>query len=256
MLLSLEIAGRKYAADMARGISLAIPLVFGALQPTFFGAPPAEEQVLESGEWVGDTRRGGSCNVKSYRIVPHCNGTHTESIAHLVDDGPQVHEAVQSGFLPATLVSVTPRDKVIDDKLMQVALGRHPEAVFHKALILRTLPNSEAKLTHRYEGPLPAPYLTVQAMEMLVQAGVEHLLVDFPSLDPAQDEGRMAAHRVFWGMPATGHRLADARRPGGTVTELIYVPEAVADGYYFLDLQIPAFMTDAAPSRPVIYPVG
>jgi len=30
----------------------------------------------------------------------------------------------------------------------------------------------------------------------------------------------------------------------------------VQDGYYLLDLQIPAFMTDAAPSRPVIYPVG
>jgi hypothetical protein len=39
------------------------------------------------------------------------------------------------------------------------------------------------------------------------------------------------------------------------VTELAYVPEPVPDGLYLLDLQVPAFATDAAPSRPVIYPL-
>ena len=29
----------------------------------------------------------------------------------------------------------------------------------------------------------------------------------------------------------------------------------VADGYYLLDLQIPPFLSDAAPSRPLLYPV-
>jgi len=33
------------------------------------------------------------------------------------------------------------------------------------------------------------------------------------------------------------------------------VPEAARDGLYLLDLQVPAFGADAAPSRPVIYPV-
>jgi len=51
-----------------------------------------------------------------------------------------------------------------------------------------------------------------------VKSRVEHLLVDLPSLDPARYEGRMAAHRCFWGMPAQGHRLSDAKRPHGTVT--------------------------------------
>ena len=36
---------------------------------------------------------------------------------------------------------------------------------------------------------------------------------------------------------------------------MIYVPEQMKDGYYLLDLQIPAFMSDAAPSRPIIYPI-
>jgi arylformamidase len=39
------------------------------------------------------------------------------------------------------------------------------------------------------------------------------------------------------------------------VTELIYVPDEIPDGYYLLDLQMPPFMTDAAPSRPLLYQV-
>ena len=256
MLISFEIASRKYAADLARGISLAIPLRFEGVQPNFFGAPAAASTAVSSGAWQGDTRKGGSCNVSEYRFVPHCNGTHTECIGHIVDEPVSVNDQLPGTLLPATLVSIKPTDEAIDATAMQATLLRHSIGAFHKALILRTLPNGEDKLARRYEGPMPAPYLSTDAMRILVNAGVEHLLVDLPSLDPAQDEGRMYAHRVFWTMPEKSHRLADARRPGGTITELIYVPESVHDGYYLLDLQIPAFMTDAAPSRPIIYPVG
>jgi hypothetical protein len=34
------------------------------------------------------------------------------------------------------------------------------------------------------------------------------------------------------------------------------VPDHAADGLYLLDLHVPAFATDAAPSRPVLYPVA
>lgn len=256
MLISFEIASRKYTADMARGISLAIPLRFEGAQPSFFGAPPASSATVSSGDWVGDTRKGGSCNVREYRFVAHCNGTHTECVGHMVDEPVRVNDQLSGTLLPATLVSIKPTDEAINATLMQAALLCHPNNAFHKALIVRTLPNGDDKQSRRYDGPRPAPYLTTDAMRILVNAGVEHLLVDLPSLDPAHDEGRMAAHRVFWAMPEQSHSLADARRPGGTVTELIYVPDSVHDGYYLLDLQIPAFMTDAAPSRPVIYPVG
>ena len=38
-----------------------------------------------------------------------------------------------------------------------------------------------------------------------------------------------------------------------TVTEMIFVPNEVHDGDYLLELQLPRFMNDAAPSRPVLY---
>jgi kynurenine formamidase len=256
MLISFEVGSRKYAADLTRGVSLAIPLRFDGPQPNFFGVTPATAKPMQSGGFVGDVRKGGSCNVWSYDFTPHCNGTHTECIGHMVEEPVSIAERLPPVPVPATLVTIAPKDMVIDATALQAALLRHTNPGFHRALILRTLPNGEDKLTCKYQGATPAAYLGVDAATFLVKVGVEHLLLDGPSLDPAEDEGRMAAHRVFWGMPATGHKLSEVHRPQATVTEMIYVPDSVRDGYYLLDLQIPAFMTDAAPSRPVIYPVG
>jgi hypothetical protein len=38
-----------------------------------------------------------------------------------------------------------------------------------------------------------------------------------------------------------------------TITELIYVPNAVEDGRYLLNLQIAPFAADASPSRPLLF---
>jgi hypothetical protein len=40
-----------------------------------------------------------------------------------------------------------------------------------------------------------------------------------------------------------------------TITEMIYVRDEVADGLYLLNLQIAPFVSDAAPSRPLLYPL-
>jgi arylformamidase len=256
MLMSFEVGSRKFVADMARGTPIAIPMRFEGPQPNFFGVPTATAEPVKSGDWQGDVRKGGSCNVYRYHLVPHCNGTHTECIGHMVEERVSLPDCLPATPMPATLVSLTPKALVIDATLLQTALLRHPLAGFHRALVLRTLPNGDDKLSRQYVGPLPCAYLGLDAAELLVRMGVEHLLLDVPSLDPAEDEGRMSAHRVFWGMPADSHKLAAVRRPQATVTEMIYVPDALPDGYYLLDLQIPAFMTDAAPSRPILYPVG
>ena len=49
--------------------------------------------------------------------------------------------------------------------------------------------------------------------------------------------------------------MAEAARPQATITELAFIAPMVRDGWYLLDLQVPAFLTDAAPSRPLLYPV-
>jgi arylformamidase len=41
-----------------------------------------------------------------------------------------------------------------------------------------------------------------------------------------------------------------------TITEMIFVSEIIKDGSYLLNLQIPAFVSDAAPSRPILYKIN
>ena len=255
---------------------LSIPLEFGGPQPSAFGAPPAHADALRAGAFVGAVAQGGSCECATLTLTPHCNGTHTESMRHLTGTGPAPFELLRDLTFAAVLVTVRPvraaetpessdpapqpDDLVVTAAALADALasrltsGSDTEAVPSTspsvsdpevslgatvALIVRTLPNDPGKRAARW-GERPAPFFTREAME-LVAARFEHLLFDGPSLDRAEDGGKLCAHRVLW-----------AARPRATVTELIYVPDAVADGPYTLSLQVPAFVSDAAPSRPLI----
>lgn len=247
--VSLSHKGKHWRADMSRAIDLAIPLDFSDDQPSFFGAPPAERRDLGIEGFSGEVSTGASCNVGRYSLTPHCNGTHTECLGHLADNAPAVATTLAGGLLPARLVSVAPDGERITAE--QLAAGWPEDAFPARALIVRSLPNTPDKRQREYRFDAPPPYFTTEALEWVVTQGVEHLLTDLPSLD-RMDDPDLSAHRVFWGLPE-GHDATTAARPNHTITEMIYVPDEVADGEYLLDLQLPAFLTDAAPSRPLIY---
>ena len=101
----------------------------------------------------------------------------------------------------------------------------------------------------------PAPYLTREAALLLVERGIEHLVIDLPSIDREHDEGRLTAHRIFFGLPANSRELDQATRRQATVTEFADIPDALADGSYLLAIQVPAWRGDAVPSRPLLYPI-
>ena len=256
MKIIIEIGGRRYTTDNASGISLAIPLNFDGPQPSFFDAPPAAAKTLEAKNFTGDTRRGGSCNVHTLRLTPHCNGTHTESVAHITHDGLPPASS-RTSLHGATLISVTAERRadaqVITARQLENALAKFGDGQLRAALIVRSLPNDRAKLTRRYGDG--TPWFEPAAMGLCAGIGVEHILTDLPSLDPMHDAGKLAAHYAFWGLLPGERRSERATRPHCTVTEMIYVPDEAPDGYYLLDLQLPPFLSDAAPSRPVIYPL-
>jgi kynurenine formamidase len=249
--------GAPFRADLARAVDISIPLDFGGPQPSFFGAPRASAEPLVSGDYTGDTRRGGSCNAEAYRLVPHCNGTHTECVGHLTDERLAIRDLTAT-LIVCRLITVQPRNTrdglQIDEDALGGALGT-AGAAGGTGLVIRTLPNDAGKRGRAYaSGSMPASF-TPDAMSLLVDLGVEHLLVDLPSVDPGYDGGRLAAHRVFWGLPPGSRRAAAASRGQATITEMIYVPDEVLDGSYLLNLQIPPFMSDAAPSRPLLFPL-
>jgi len=267
--LTLEVAGRRYQALVRDGVDIAIPLDFAGPQPAHFGAAPARAEPMRSGSFVGDTRQGGSCNARVVSLNVHCNGTHTEGVGHVTDDACAIAELVREPLYLAALVSVAPvvatasgetsahpfeaGDRVITRAALAAALVDFDTAG-NQALVVRTTPNGSDKRTRRYEGTSPAPFFTLEAAARLVELGIEHLLVDLPSIDRAQDGGLLAAHRVFWGLPAGSRSRALAARPAATITELCYVPDTLDDGLYLLSLQLPAFVSDAAPSRVLLYP--
>ena len=85
-------------------------------------------------------------------------------------------------------------------------------------------------------------------MVFIRELGVEHLLIDLPSVDKEKDDGKLLAHKAFW-------NFNSEVRLNATITEFIYVPDSITDGAYFLNLQVAPFENDASPSRPVLYKI-
>jgi arylformamidase len=259
------LGGCAFKVDLAHPVELAIELDFAGPQPRHFGAPRASARAFETEGFNGAVARGASCNCDSITLIPHCNGTHTESVGHLTRERFDAWRVVPEGLLPALLVSVTPEvagDESSDpapqptDTLITAAAlerawpARLPFAP--AALIVRTLPNLPDKRARDYSGEVP-PYLSREAAQLLLARDILHLVVDTPSIDRSHDEGRLSAHRIFFGLPAQQVHLASATRRTATVTELAFIPDAIADGACLLELQVPALGGDAVPSRPLLY---
>jgi kynurenine formamidase len=263
----IQLEGSEAEVDLSRPIEIAIDLNFSADQPRHFGAPSAATHPFAVPGFSGSVAQGASCNCNVITLIPHCNGTHTESVGHLTTEPLDAHRQVPAGLLPALLTTIEPveaqrtletteptpqpGDKLITRNALENgwpgALPFQP-----RAMVIRTLPNDTEKQRRDYTNTTP-PYLSREAAEFLVARGIEHLVVDLPSIDRSHDEGRLTAHRVFFGLPRGARSLALAGRPRSTVTELAYIPTAVADGPYLLQIQAPAIGGDAVPSRPLLY---
>ena len=266
----VEFGEKRWIADVAYARDLSIPLHFDGAQPIFFGAPAASAAPLRSGDFVGDVNRGASCNCSHYSLTPHCNGTHTECVGHVTRDRVAIREIGIEPLSPALLVTVTPEtaattddfsdpppragDRLITRRALQASTG--PDMAGCRALVVRTLPNAPDKQHRDYDAGAMAPYFSIQAMHWLVQHDIRHLVVDLPSVDRAADDGRLTTHRIFWGLPPGSTDAAAATRRRCTITEMAYMSDDIADGWYLLNLQVPPFMSDAAPSRPILYPLA
>ncbi|HMP79824.1 MAG TPA: cyclase family protein [Pirellulaceae bacterium] len=269
----LESPSERYEILFEQARSIAIRLDFEGDQPNHYGAPRAQREPLNLGEFVGDTQQKGSCNVDTITLVPHCNGTHTETVGHIVHDRVAVADIAPLRLLPSLLVSVpmevahqttdtyrpplNENDRVITATALKTAIQRNlvksPVAV--KALIVRTAPNDTAKISAKYGIDRQPPFFTRQAMQLIVESGIEHLLVDFPSIDRMFDEGLLSNHHLFWNVADGSRRVSESTRVEATITEMVFVVDELADGFYLLDLHVAPFCSDAAPSRPALIPL-
>lgn len=257
-------------SDLSKARSIGIDLDFGGSQPNHFGAPAANAAPLRLGNFVGATNLGSSCNCAEVSLIPHCNGTHTETVGHIVDDSVPVCEIAPKGLVLALLLSAetvalsqssehypapaAPGDQVVSAKSIQAAFRDWPKIEI-EAIVIRTLPNSERKKSRVYQTENAAAYLTNECMQLIIESSVSHLLIDLPSVDRMYDDGKLSNHRLFWNVPAMSKRVDSNTRRERTITEMIFVPDELPDGLYLLNLQTAPFVLDAAPSRPILFPL-
>lgn len=264
MIAQFHINDQTYTADLAKPISIAIPLDFVGKQPNTYGVPFAQSRAYKDGTFIGDVRQGGSCNFETYDMTPHCNGTHTECIGHITRDRVHIADTDFKRLSTALLISVEPLvandhahhynhtlekgDLLITRELLEAEIKNYRNVNFD-SVVIRTKPNTDKKLSDNYDH-VPA-YFSLDAMEYILELGISNLLVDLPSIDRLYDDGLMTNHRAYWQVDDA--RSVNPKTVNMTITEFIYAADSVADGYYLLEIQIPPFLSDAAPSTPLLY---
>ncbi|MFM2394217.1 MAG: hypothetical protein RLZZ546_2199 [Bacteroidota bacterium] len=245
MIIYLKHGEQSYEVDLNSGIDISIPLDSDSTGPNCFFAPLFLAEPLIHGDFIGDTRKGSPVNFYNVNVNPHGNGTHTECVGHISRERISINKVLKKYHFIASLVSVYPTllengDKVVlFDQIKEIDLNNI------SALILRSLPNHEDKKNRIYSDTNP-PYIDSKVMTYLRERGVKHFLTDLPSVDREEDEGRLLSHKAFWSYP---DQLDEER----TITEMVFVPNEVKDGTYFINIQIPSFVLDAAPSKIVMY---
>ena len=261
MKASITISSREFKIDFSQAHDISIPIKFNGEQPNTYGVDIATAKPYRDDNFVGDTREGGPCNFETYSITPHCNGTHTESIGHITKERVSILSSLKDVMIPSTLISLAPKssfdsykptlnkeDLVISKQDIYELIDNTPSYLL-EALIIRTHPNNDIKKSQNYMKSLPS-FFSIDAMKYIKSKGVKHLLVDTPSVDRLFDEGNLSAHNIFWD---TIDKKFNPLTKNHTITEMIFVDNTIADGSYLLNLQIPAFIADAAPSRPIIF---
>lgn len=234
--------------DLNKPIDISIPIKNGDNNPNCYWAEDVRFETIRAEGFVGSVAEGGSVNYQKLTLTPHGNGTHVECYGHITNSGTTVSSQLKNFHFYAKLITLTPEKSTNGDLVIQlndVVKQTNWEGI--KALIIRTFPNDREKLVRSYSGTNP-PYFSKELIEYIVDKGIEHLLVDLPSLDKEVDGGVLAAHNAFWA-------LHGQLRKNATITELVYVRDTIPDANYLLNLQTINLEMDAAPCKPTLYAI-
>ncbi|MBK9192391.1 MAG: cyclase family protein [Crocinitomicaceae bacterium] len=218
---------------------------------------PVKIEPVRMGDFIGDVNQGGSVNFKNIFLNPHGNGTHTECVGHISKEHFTINQCLKEFHFFSMVISVNPQkvkselDEKTDLVITKDEIVHKLNTGFvkgkHRALIIRTLPN-QSERTHKNYTETNPPYLSEEAIRHIVEAGIDHLIMDVPSVDREVDHGKLTAHHIFWNYPAKPQLHK-------TITELAFIDNTIADGEYFLNIQIASYESDASPSKLVLYKI-
>lgn len=241
----IEFPDESICIDLSRPLDISLPLRGTEENPVAWYLDAPKIEPVQDGEWIAKVSEGASVNFNNVFFNPHAHGTHTECVGHISKTFHSIRHTLNRYFFKAKVISLSPEtfngDKVFTKNQFEKNLTKNET----EALIVRTLPNFQSKISQKYSHT-NWPYLQENAAEYIRECGIMHLLIDLPSVDKENDNGELLAHRAFWNYP-------EKTRFHASITELVFVPNEIPDGTYLLNLQVANFENDAAPSRPVLY---
>lgn len=248
MIATIDYNSRKHKIDLSKPLDISIAIDTSKENVNAWYLDDPKIFPVSDGNWVGSVQKGADVNFNNIQFNPHSHITHTECVGHIAEEVYSVNKELSRFFFLAEVVTIAPeqlknKDFVISKKQLQNVLGNKKR----DAIIIRTLPNLSDKKSMRYSNTNPT-YLLEEAAIYLKEKGIEHLLVDLPSVDKEKDGGKLLAHNAFW-------NTQGAIRMKATITEFIYVPNKIKDGTYFLNLMVAPFENDATPSKPTLYEI-
>lgn len=247
MITKIQYLEKEYQIDLSNPLDISMPLKADKSNPTaWYVDPPRFEPVMENG-FIGDVNKGGAVNFRNIFFNPHGHGTHTECVGHISKEAYTINQCLKIFFFFANVVSISPEQKEEDSIITLEQIKAVWKVNNAKAIVIRTLPNITAKLSKQHSNTNPT-FIDYHAVQFLIDNGVEHLLIDSPSVDKEEDGGALISHHTFWEYP-------NNTQTQRTITELIFVPDSIVDGAYFLNIQIAAFENDASPSKPILYAI-
>lgn len=247
------IINNTFEIDLLKPIDISIPLTNTDANPIAWYIEKPQIEPVKFGDWVGRVSEGSSTNFNNIFFNPHGHGTHTECLGHITREFYSINQCLKQFFFSAELISIQPKERnedlIITKAQIEEALnGKTPQAI-----VIRTLPNLESKKNKNYSNTNPT-YLLEEAATFIRESGIQHLLIDLPSVDRENDEGKLLAHKAFWNVKDVNNLNHDARLDC-TITEMIFVDDNVKDGSYLLNLQIASFENDASPSKPILFTI-
>lgn len=236
--------------NTAEGIDISLPIRHGSENANAWYCDPVSIEPVRAGDFVGEIAEGGSVNFRNIKINPHGNCTHTECVGHIAKEVFTINQCLKEFHFLGQVVTVKPvetENSEYGETDLVIEAASLPDVPRDdcSVLLLRTIPNSADKKTRSYSGENP-PYLSKDAAEKISCWPIDHLMIDLPSVDREKDNGALTAHKIFWNYP-------DNPQLHKTITELIYIPDHVADGVYLVSIQIMSIESDASPSKIMLY---
>tara|TARA_Y100001970_G_C14021868_1_gene743962 strand:+ start:124 stop:924 length:801 start_codon:yes stop_codon:yes gene_type:complete len=261
-IAKIEIGKKKYTIDLNKFYDLSIPIDINKKSPSFYDEKPIIiKYYKDQDNKIWSTKDGAPCNIPIIDLNIHCGTTHSECRSHITKESLTISEVIKDFFIPSILLSVEPQDTINnetyhcnfnnkDSIITERLLKKHLELYKGKsikAIIIRTLPNIENEVLSKDYNKEHNPFFSNEAILYIKSLGIEHLIVDIPSIDRFDDGGNLGNHQIFWGLTDIPNN--------NTITELAFISNEIKDGFYILSLNVSNINLDASPCRPIIYPI-